>query len=1126
MVVVEVVVVETEGREEEKRKKRMVAALAGADSSNHGRSIRTNAWLSRRRRSKSLSTLPAYLLLTTAGLAAAAASASASTPPSYIPTTIFLPPSSDTAYIFSPSPSSPNNSTSTSLLSLNITSLSTSSSVPITLSSSLPVSPDEAFIPLLLPNGTLALFSGTCSTPSSSSLHLFDFDSQTWHPSPGGISIAPSSDYAQTVPYHLSSGLAFSLQLEPSLSAPDLYVYGGQCGDESYSNTMLKLGSGDMKLASVKSSEDARPKTAAAGFTLTELTPASLTNRSGTVTQSSAWLLLGGHTKGGTFVDVGTVGIWGLPGEEWEFVDVKGVGNGRSGHSAVVSEDGGRVVVYGGWVGDDDMEAVGMGVLKVGVGKGGWEWEDVKRSKEEGKNGRYGHGAIRLPGDVMMVYGGWEVNSGKKREVEGGNRLRFLDMGKLKWVDEYKMPTDAKGGSGGSGNNNGGGSGSGSGSSKDGVDDEDDGDRNKIIGLSVGLGVGLFVLSLAAVGFCLVRRRRARRRAAREETLRHLTLGMNGSLPRSLGGDDMMERDDGMDFMFPWNAATARQWYTSGGDDPYSQGQQSLGFESLRGGVRKTGATVYMPPPPSPSSGSMTSSIGGRPRNARGLYTPTNVNTYDFGPLGQSSRNIDPIFEEEDEDVDVANKENYHPISPDKEECDDNPFLTPTASIGAAMPGGLLPRPGLSVNQHQQDPEVQNWKSEIDAADAVLSARIKRHGSTTTTPPRLMIPPTRTKSVKLAVVDPSQNNNSSSSSSDRTNSNLSEKSAFSFVPGADSQQQQQRLGTAGSSEEGSSSAKTFNTAKSSFPVLQSEGPSLLLYDNVAQVGREKEEEDADYVYVPGSPSKSPTRRQQQLAQNGAGGLRKSWFGSLRRVFSGGTSESSSSSSLNREEEDSKGSGGDYQQLAAGGLGALGLGGGLLLQRRKQGKEAWAVGRGGGDDGDDDWDVERAVEQRLVQIMFTVPKERLRVVNGEVESVLEEAMSGVLVDPDDESGDESGKGDEKGNSGTTSRRIDDDYRGRDDDQGRLRVPSDRGKQKRPLSMVSMAGSSIKSVSLEPPSMDETVRGGGISPSPSLRTMSIRTGTLHTAEAVKLERPLRKSKVLAMVESIESKSSRDS
>jgi hypothetical protein len=29
----------------------------------------------------------------------------------------------------------------------------------------------------------------------------------------------------------------------------------------------------------------------------------------------------------------------------------------------------------------------------------------------------------------------------------------------------------------------------------------------------------------------------------------------------------------------------------------------------------------------------------------------------------------------------------------------------------------------------------------------------------------------------------------------------------------------------------------------------------------------------------------------------------------------------------------------------------------------------------------DWDVEAAVERRVVQVMFTVPKEKLRVVNG-------------------------------------------------------------------------------------------------------------------------------------------------
>ena len=35
--------------------------------------------------------------------------------------------------------------------------------------------------------------------------------------------------------------------------------------------------------------------------------------------------------------------------------------------------------------------------------------------------------------------------------------------------------------------------------------------------------------------------------------------------------------------------------------------------------------------------------------------------------------------------------------------------------------------------------------------------------------------------------------------------------------------------------------------------------------------------------------------------------------------------------------------------------------------------------------DDDWDVEAAVERRVVQVMFTVPKSQLRVVNADAES---------------------------------------------------------------------------------------------------------------------------------------------
>jgi hypothetical protein len=48
--------------------------------------------------------------------------------------------------------------------------------------------------------------------------------------------------------------------------------------------------------------------------------------------------------------------------------------------------------------------------------------------------------------------------------------------------------------------------------------------------------------------------------------------------------------------------------------------------------------------------------------------------------------------------------------------------------------------------------------------------------------------------------------------------------------------------------------------------------------------------------------------------------------------------------------------------------------------------------GEGGESDDEWDIERAVENRVVQVMFTVPKEKLRVVNQDVE---EESEVGSL-----------------------------------------------------------------------------------------------------------------------------------
>ncbi|KAK4660900.1 hypothetical protein QC762_123090 [Podospora pseudocomata] len=1074
----------------------------------------------------------------------------------YIPTTILLPPPDKNghpigaAYIFTPT----KDDSAVELLSLNLSSLTTTvlSTPPIT----------GAFTPTIFANGTLGIFAGDCSSQSDGFLWTWSPDSASstpprWHPHP-----QPS-----LAPFHLGSTISFSLQLAPAVSPPTLYLYGGMCpftnlsdpipydsqqSSAIYSNSMFRL---PLSSSSTTSSQEGEylsspgPPIPNAGFTLTALQP-SLSNRTTAsgeraLTQQNGWVLLGGHTQQ-AFINMSTAAVWSLPEETWSFIPIHGDKkvDSRSGHTTVLSEDGTKLVIYGGWVGDTGQRAEPE-VVVVDMGLGGlgdWAWADGEGVKGSGEGeGRYGHGAAVLPGDVMVVYGGWMIGGDemkKKRQNGDGEGLRFLDLKRMEWVDEYVLPNPS---SSSVGSGQGGEGSEGSGSGDDGQGEGGDETKKTQIGLGVGLGVGFLVL-FSVAGFIFWRRRQQQTRS-RNDALRDLSQGINGSLPRGITSDDnddeMLEREHGL--MLPWTAASAREWYIGGGD-PYSQGRKSLAYEGLRGGVRKTGGSLYMPPPPPPSA-----------KNARGLYQPTNKSTsYEFGPGGGAGRSnlISPIYEADEDDEGDLGQQSRHrnlgrasPEKPRDSSEDDDPFLTPTAATTPI--GGLFPPPSISSRSggssperkppapapppQPQDPEVQNWQNDVDVADAVLAARIGRSKSIAAkTPPRLYLghqnsvtgtrSPTRGPDTPTLLIE------------ERTGSNLSEASAFSFVPGAE--RQQLRVATAAgeakpsSSGSGgsSSSAPTFSTARSSFPVLQSEGPGLLhggrqaeTYDD-GQGGYEiynydgyKDEEDADYVYVPGSPSKSKPPQ------------RRSWLGSIRRVFEKGTPESSATGG-SREDLSSPGG-----QLEAG----TGMDGGLVrrqgtLHRRKQNRQSW----GGEETQDGEWDVERAVEQRLVQVMFTVPKERLRVVNAEIE---QEGEVGEVVREGDREFD-AGYYDTWDTDGPPAPTQQDKGKGKLPEIELLRPPEGEEAEERDRKRESVAGSIT------------TTHTMGISPSTSLRQAEIKTEGLHTAEAVRYERlevnpgvslspttmtPERvmrpkksRSRVLEMVESIETKSSRSS
>ncbi|EGS21923.1 uncharacterized protein CTHT_0037970 [Thermochaetoides thermophila DSM 1495] len=995
----------------------------------------------------------------------------------YVPTTILLPTKDqipiggkakgpEVAYIFAPG--TEDNGEEVEFLKVNLTSkLKADNLAPTRVTKSLPFvskgSINQAFAPLILENGTLAIVKGDCSssstTPELWKYNPLDPKAEWTHQQ---ITIPHSFSYDNGFPAHLGAAFSFSPQLAPSLSSPEIYLYAGMCPNETakalpssswqsaatYSNAMIRLS--PVTSPSSSAVEEYAPSVVTppnasknngggftplpeAGFSLTQLTPSLIKLGDGTVTQQTRHLLLGGHTAE-AFVNMSTAALFSLPDETWRYVSIAGpIPSGgevllgevesRSGHTAVLSEDGKKIVVFGGWVGDIYTAAQPqLVVLEVGVGGDGWVWE-VPAVSNGFQGGVFGHGAAVLPGNVMMVYGGYEIGEERrvrKRGVEQG--VMFFNITAMKWQAEYINPLQQPLNPKQDPSNN---------PSSNPTPEDTSGSINHKRDLALGLGIALGVLFLSIVAFFVIRSllQRRKRRAARDAAIRSLSQGFNGSLPRGLSDDDAMLEQDGGDLSFPWpwNGDTARAWYT-GGEDPYASGSRSLGYESLRRG--KLGSSLYMPPPPPASSGN------GRPRAARGLFHPGPGGGYDFSPLGRS-RGIEPIYEadEEDEyDEKGLKKETLaekHPLSPTNEEEteDDDPFVTPSTAtspttsllvprtVSPVTPSNKSleeqaqtqpqPQPQAQVQSRregqQQDPDVRGWVSDVDATETELVRRLSQSGSRPGAPLRRVS--TKSASGKAPATPKAE--------SDRTGSDLSEKSAFSFAKSSDEHTQSGSSSSSSSrilsklrlpsdakgdsnpslSSSNSSAGASFSTAKShlrDFATLRAEGPRLLLgrglddssdsssSDEEDDLEREVEETEDGYVQVPGSPSKSKPRR-------------RSWLGSLRRVFSGGSASmpSAPGESVSKDKNAHVGEGTSTNYDLEGVVGSA------LLQRRRQ---AW-LGYGFETEdgtGDDDDGVERAVEGRLVQVMFTVPKERLRVVNADIEKE-EEA---VLVNADD------------------------------------------------------------------------------------------------------------------------------
>ncbi|KAF3360062.1 Glutamine amidotransferase subunit pdxT [Verticillium dahliae VDG1] len=440
----------------------------------------------------------------------------------------------------------------------------------------------------------------------------------------------------------------------------------------------------------------------------------------------------------------------------------------------------------------------------MGNSYGEWAWE-IPDGQPQG-SGVYGHGAVLLPGNVMMTYGGFEISgsSSKVKRQQNSGSPRFLNLTSLSWGSSYTNPSSSSS-SGGTG------SGASEGSSKN----DNKNETMKKVGLGVGLGVGLLaVIGAIIVWFCY-RKRIRKQRQDRDRAVQ----GLAQDAARFLHADDeMVERDD------PWSS---NSWYT-GGHDPYDQNSRSLGYETLRNNRSLLGgyggnapAGLLIPRKPVIS------------KAARGAYQPTASRPSNLPTAGH----IHPIYEADEEAPDgpvLMRDPDMGPETPTSQTYSD-PFATPrhsgieASTSAAAGPIAFLPpnRAALTPSpdrNHQRgfvDPEVQDWQSDVDAAEALFAQMPPRAGRGS---------PTRRASMRSA------RSGTTGPDDERTGSGLSDsnRSTFSSLLS--------RSGSAAGTARSYTpyrAAHTFSTAKSNFTSLQAEGPSLLLRGERSSPTREQ-----------------------------------------------------------------------------------------------------------------------------------------------------------------------------------------------------------------------------------------------------------------------------------------------
>ncbi|KAI7219753.1 hypothetical protein KC333_g2775 [Hortaea werneckii] len=1007
-----------------------------------------------------------------AGLAALLGKAVSETLP-YNPTRILLSQNASHAYIFRNSAQS---SPQAELASLDLSSEFDSTDPPLSrVADDLPFlrgDGRQSYTPTIGPDGNITVIAGDCSAGADGTeVWRFvaergsDSGNGTWSQYKTSVETT-GSDSAVAGPNWLAGGFAYSDYQDSNVSNTKVFIFGGMCPFDSstdeqwtssanYSNSMVALSASteagftdyDISLAAATG-----PPIAEAGFSITPLAPTYTLNSDGEAqTQQQDIVLLGGHTQT-AFINMSQVALFSLPQESWTFLPVEQPGDlktdlaprqevtevePRSGHTAVLSEDGSTVFLFGGWVGDVSTPAQPqMAILEFGSaygGTGGWKWSIPEASSSSplaSGEGIYGHGAAMLPGGVMMIVGGYSTSSSastKRQETSGESRTWLYNTTSKIWVNSYSPPpADAQASSNATNQS-----------------------HAQAVGLGTGLGIGGALL-LGVVAFYFWYSKRVKR--AREDRGRAL---LSRSSDASFGGarieHPFMQMDSGID---------GRASDVSAPDHYWNVWDQTPGTYPMREPQmeQQTGSgTGLFLNVPSPTRG-LRKGVAGK------NYHYHAAPSYDEQRTSRLSGNIPPIAEREDEDDSMTGREREEetlvraqqrlraieralamedPFADDAQELP-NPLgshppsfenvgketvrrVPTSANRLSAMParkpimnkGGEpnwtsyedvpAQQPLLSVDTGRTSP----IKSLEDRTVSTLSDKSQRTNSLTRTMS------TRSGAILQAAMAA---RSTSDSSPEQYAASEAQTHPMSSTEGGRKSpyhwQSRARSSTAGSANQGpplsASDGDSFTTANSTFADLQNQGEALLGGRLVADRDDPYQRAMAAHSNTRhGMPSVAFRNEPPQIAPLPPR-RRQGWMGSLRRALNvvsmaGERSFSMTSNGTfrapNEHDEQEPASAilpKSRSRLPIGSTPRRAASDGGALLRQKRGQKDWAEDnlfpryRDDPDPGDwgeparssldeqqaeEDWDVEDAANKRDVQVMFTIPKSRLRVVNA-------------------------------------------------------------------------------------------------------------------------------------------------